>query len=166
MNTRTRPASATAKRSRLDPEPLPRRDWIGISAVAAAAGSLLFALLGILRLPKPAVFASPSKTFNVTLPEGLALGQPYIPPGRAVMLVRDEEGVFALSTVCTHLGCLVRPAPDGYECPCHGSRFAPDGAILKGPAPRGLPWLQIDGSGGTYLVDEGVEVPVGTRASL
>ena len=150
--------------SRLDPEPVPRRDFLGLGSLAAAGAALLFAAFGILRLSKAAVLTSPSKKFRVTLPESLAAGQPYAPPGHSVVLFRDGEGVYAISTVCTHLGCIVKCAPEGFSCPCHGSQFAADGAVLKGPAPRALPWFQVaDGGGGTYVVDEGATVPAGTK---
>jgi Rieske Fe-S protein len=71
--------------------------------------------------------------------------------------------VYAVSTICTHLGCVVKPNPDGFECPCHGSRFALDGTVTRGPAPRALAWLKINMSGGAITVDEGVTVPPGTK---
>jgi cytochrome b6-f complex iron-sulfur subunit len=126
-------------------------------------GALLFAGIGMLRLPKAAVLASPSKKFRVTIPESLAAGQPFTPPGRSVTLFRDDEGVYAISTICTHLGCIVKSTPDGFECPCHGSRFAADGSVTKGPAPQALPWYKVTGSDGTYVVDEDTTVPAGTK---
>ncbi len=150
-------------RSRLDPEPLPRRDFLGLASIAAAASALLFATIGMLRLPKAAVLSSPSKKFRVSLPDTLAPGVPYIPPGRSVALFRDSQGVYAISRVCTHLGCIVNIVPDGFECPCHGSRFGGDGTVLKGPAPRPLPWIKVIGSAGDYVVDEDRVVPAGTK---
>lgn len=150
-------------RSRLDPEPLPRRDFLGLASIVAATSALLFAAIGMLRLPKAAVLASPSKKFRVSLPESLAPGVPFLPPGRSVALFRDAEGVYAISRVCTHLGCIVNTAADGFECPCHGSRFAGDGSVLKGPAPRALPWAKVSGSAGNYVVDEDQVVPQGTK---
>jgi Rieske Fe-S protein len=50
---------------------------------------------------------------------------------------RDEGGVLhAVSLRCTHLGCLLRfnSAERSWDCPCHGSRFDVDGAVLEGPA--------------------------------
>jgi glycine/D-amino acid oxidase-like deaminating enzyme/nitrite reductase/ring-hydroxylating ferredoxin subunit len=50
---------------------------------------------------------------------------------------RDEAGkVHEMSAVCTHLGCIVawNPAEGSWDCPCHGSRFDPQGNILNGPA--------------------------------
>ena len=50
---------------------------------------------------------------------------------------RDERGdLHAVSLRCTHLGCLLRfnSAEQSWDCPCHGSRFDVDGAVLEGPA--------------------------------
>ena len=76
-------------RSRLDPEPVPRRDFLGLASIAAAVSALLFATVGMLRLPKAAVLSSPSKKFRVSLPDTLAAGVPYVPAGRSVALFRD-----------------------------------------------------------------------------
>ena len=153
-------------RARLDPEPLPRRDFLGLASVWAAASAVLLSVLGMLRLPKAAVLASPSKKFRVSVPESLAEGAPLIPPGRSVALFRDANGIYAVSLVCTHLGCIVKPAGDGFDCPCHGSRFAADGRVLKGPAPRPLPWFKVSGKGGNYVVDEEAVVSQGTKVAV
>ncbi|HEV2745893.1 MAG TPA: FAD-dependent oxidoreductase [Allosphingosinicella sp.] len=59
---------------------------------------------------------------------------------------KDEDGsVVRRSAVCTHLGCLVHW--NGFEkcwdCPCHGSQFAPDGQVLNGPAVK--PLAEVEG---------------------
>ena len=159
----TKPAPAKP-RSRLEPEAMPRRDFLGLAAAWSAGAALLFAVLGMARLPRAAVLPSPSRKFRVTLPESLAPGTAFIPSGRSVAIIRDAEGVFAISTVCTHLGCIVKQAEDGFHCPCHGSRFDPKGGVVRGPAPKPLPWLAIqDAGGGTFIVDEGKPVPPGTK---
>jgi nitrite reductase/ring-hydroxylating ferredoxin subunit len=155
--------TAKSPRSRLDPEPLPRRDWLGLSSLWAMGGALLFGIAGMLKLPKAAVLASPSKKFRVAMPENLPAGEPFVPPGRAVAVFRDAEGTYALSTICTHLGCVIKANPEGFECPCHGSRFASNGEVRKGPAPRPLNWLKVTVSGSTVTIDEGTNVPQGTK---
>ena len=62
-------------------------------------------------------------------------------------IYRDDTGALhALSARCTHLGCLVRfnDAERAWECPCHGSRFATDGAVLQGPANKPLQAHNLD----------------------
>jgi glycine/D-amino acid oxidase-like deaminating enzyme/nitrite reductase/ring-hydroxylating ferredoxin subunit len=57
--------------------------------------------------------------------------------GEKVAGYRDEAGrLHAVSARCTHLGCQVvwNGAENSWDCPCHGSRFTPDGDILNGPA--------------------------------
>lgn len=58
----------------------------------------------------------------------------------------DAGGVHALSARCTHLGCIVafNDAERAWECPCHGSRFGVDGAVLQGPANRPLERKSVD----------------------
>ena len=49
---------------------------------------------------------------------------------------REDGSLVAVSTRCTHLGCQVNwnTAERSWDCPCHGSRFAPEGDVLQGPA--------------------------------
>jgi cytochrome b6-f complex iron-sulfur subunit len=152
--------------SRLDPEPIPRRDALGRLSLWSMASALLFATVGMLRLPKAAVLASPSKKVKVQLPETLADGEPFVPPGRSMAVYREAGQVYAISTVCTHLGCIVKPGPDGFKCPCHGSEFEADGTVRKGPAPRPLDWLAVTVSGGAVVVDEGAPVKAGTKVNV
>ena len=58
-----------------------------------------------------------------------------------VAVYRDSSNqLHELSAVCTHLGCIVawNALEQSWDCPCHGSRFSPDGRVLNGPAVRGL----------------------------
>jgi cytochrome b6-f complex iron-sulfur subunit len=161
MTTEAKPTQTG--RSRLDPEAMPRRDFLGLAAWWSAAAALLFGFLGAMRLPKAAVLPSPSKKFRVALPPSLASGQPYVPAGRSVAIYKEESGVYAISTICTHLGCIVKATDNGFDCPCHGSKFRKDGSVLRGPAPKGLPWLEVKHLGGdNLLVDEGKTVAAGT----
>ena len=165
MTTDARPTSAA--RSRLHPEAMPRRDFLGLAAWWSAAAALLFAFFGAMRLPKAAVLPSPSKKFKVSLPASLGSGQAYIPMGRAVAVYKEGNQVYAISTICTHLGCIVKATENGFDCPCHGSKFAKDGSVLKGPAPKALPWLEVKHTGGdNFLIDEGKIVAMGTSVNV
>lgn len=155
--------NAGEKKSRFDPEPMPRRDFLGLAALGAMAAAFGLSILGMLKLPKAAVSASPAKKFNVAIPDTLADGEAFIPPGRNVAVFRDDEGVFAISTVCTHLGCIVKTSANGFDCPCHGSGFTKDGTVRKGPAPKPLPWLKVSRAGATITVDEESKVKTGTK---
>jgi nucleotide-binding universal stress UspA family protein/nitrite reductase/ring-hydroxylating ferredoxin subunit len=58
-----------------------------------------------------------------------------------VAVYRDERGnVTTLSARCTHMGCTVKwnAAEKTWDCPCHGSRYAPNGTVVNGPAERPL----------------------------
>ena len=57
--------------------------------------------------------------------------------GKKIAVYREGNGrVKKMSAVCTHMGCLVRwnQAEATWDCPCHGSRFSPQGKVLGGPA--------------------------------
>lgn len=66
----------------------------------------------------------------------------YVTKGKRKPSMGNTE---VLTAVCPHLGCEVPwNADEGkFECPCHGSKFAPDGSLLQGPATRGMDTLPI-----------------------
>jgi cytochrome b6-f complex iron-sulfur subunit len=138
---------------------------LGLLSLWSMTSAWLFAFAGMMRLPKAAVLPSPAKRFRASIPDTLAAGEPFVPPGRPVALFRDAQGVYAISIICTHLGCIVRPTAQGFECPCHGSAFARDGSVAKGPAPRALSWLSVSLIGDTVIVDEERSVPAGTKVT-
>jgi glycine/D-amino acid oxidase-like deaminating enzyme/nitrite reductase/ring-hydroxylating ferredoxin subunit len=67
--------------------------------------------------------------------------------GEKVAGFRDDDGTLvAVSAKCTHLGCQLNwnRAERSWDCPCHGSRFAPGGEVLQGPAVHRLELKPID----------------------
>jgi glycine/D-amino acid oxidase-like deaminating enzyme/nitrite reductase/ring-hydroxylating ferredoxin subunit len=71
---------------------------------------------------------------------------------RKVAAYRADDGALTIcSATCPHLGCIVHwnSAEKSWDCPCHGSRFAPSGALLNGPANRGLEVLRVEPAGAT-----------------
>jgi len=80
--------------------------------------------------------------------ETLAVGEGAILSidGHDAAVSRDESGtLMAVSASCTHMGCTVTwNAPEStWDCPCHGSRFAPDGEVLHGPAIAHLERIEL-----------------------
>jgi len=78
---------------------------------------------------------------------GLGEGKVLKIDGHNVAAWRDDAGeVHAVSAACTHMGCLVgwNETDRTWDCPCHGSRFAADGAVLHGPAVKPLETVAVD----------------------
>ncbi|MGD2206643.1 MAG: Rieske (2Fe-2S) protein [Anaerolineae bacterium] len=74
-------------------------------------------------------------------------------------LVREGGEFTALYQVCTHLGCLVRQVQeDGFICPCHGSKFAKDGTLVRSPAPRDMDGFPVEVINGEVVVDTGTRL--------
>ena len=74
--------------------------------------------------------------------------------GTAVAVVRKEDAVYAVSAVCTHLGCIVKWEKENnrFFCPCHAAIFDLNGNVLGGPAPRPLPTYQAKVVGDRIIV--------------
>ena len=134
-----------------------------------------FALFGsgLISLVSNFVFIKPRATYG--LPSRFSIGRAdAYPPGtrmavdtRRICVVRDGNKLAAISTTCTHLGCIVGVADTGFACPCHGSRFDQDGTVTGGPAPRPLPWFKVSQApNGDLEVDTNVEVPPGSYVNV
>lgn len=113
----------------------------------AAAGTVAFAY----QFLSPNVLYEPSPTINAGKPESYPLDSVTLDANSAIYIIHSKEGFFALSAVCTHLGCLTAWKPDLgiIACPCHGSKFNREGEKIAGPAPRPLPWKRV------WLSDDG-----------
>ncbi len=70
-----------------------------------------------------------------------------------IVLHLDENEYIALSPICTHLGCRVRKARDGFECPCHGSRYNLRGQVINGPAAKPLTRFSVRREGEALLIE-------------
>lgn len=77
--------------------------------------------------------------------------------GGTYLVVRTETGVYALSAVCTHLGCLVNWEPEAKQiiCPCHAARFDLNGNVVGGPAPKPLQQIKATIVNGNIELKEG-----------
>ncbi|MCE9546291.1 MAG: ubiquinol-cytochrome c reductase iron-sulfur subunit [Planctomycetia bacterium] len=102
--------------------------------------------LSVARFMFPNILIEPPSRFKVGFPS-------EFPPGQVNEKFKSQFGVwvvnyayqgtseiYALSTVCTHLGCTPNwlEAEQKFKCPCHGSGFYKDGINFEGPAPRPL----------------------------
>ncbi len=65
---------------------------------------------------------------------------------KELILFDKNDKVWAVSRKCTHLGCSLQYHElDNYlECPCHQSRFTPEGFVIKGPAKRNLEVYEVE----------------------
>ncbi len=133
---------------------------IGFSALAATH---LMWLLGLARFMFPNILIEPPTKFKVGFPDSLAPGQvetKFIPQFGVWIVKYEFEGqpmIFALKSVCTHLGCTPNwlEAEQKFKCPCHGSGFYKDGVNFEGPAPRPLERYAISmADDGQLLVDK------------
>jgi len=109
--------------------------WITFSVVLGGLG----ALVGRFLFPN-VLFEKPSK-FRAGAPATYAMGvDERYKDTESVWVVRNSSGIFALSTVCTHLGCTPNwlPGEQKFKCPCHGSGYRASGLHFEGPAPRPL----------------------------
>jgi cytochrome b6-f complex iron-sulfur subunit len=146
------------------PEP-DRRDFLGKTAVWTAAGTLTFAALGIARMPMPGVLPGQASAIKIGTPGDYPVSNdPVRVPGQNLFVIHDSTGFCAIASVCTHLGCIVAATPEGFACPCHGSKFAADGRVKQGPAPSPLRWFEMAlAPDGQMVVDTKKAVPVGTK---
>ncbi len=116
---------------------------MGFTALSVTGG--LFTL-GLARFLFPNVLAEPPSRFKVGFKEGFPSGkvETKFVAQYGVWVVNSEfqgqQQIYALKTVCTHLGCTPNwlEAEQKFKCPCHGSGFYKDGVNFEGPAPRPL----------------------------
>lgn len=132
---------------------------LGVGSIAVAGfGTALFAYQYL----SPNVLYEPSPVVNAGKPDEYAPNSVTLDPANAIYVVRAPAGFYAMSAICTHLGCLTawKPELGIIACPCHGSKFRRDGTKIEGPAPRPLPWLRVWlNDDGDLLVDRSSVVP-------
>jgi|SRR5579863_155324 len=121
---------------------------VGVGSMAiAGVGSAVFGY----EFLSPNVLYEPSPIVNAGKPDRYPPESVTPDLQSGIYIVHGPEGIYTLSAVCTHLGCLTawKPELGIIACPCHGSKFHTDGVKIEGPAPRPLPWLK------TSLDDDG-----------
>jgi cytochrome b6-f complex iron-sulfur subunit len=116
---------------------------MGFTSMAA---TLALWTLGTARFMFPNILTEPPSKFKVGFPADYSPGyvENKFKAQYGIWVVNTEYNgqrqIFALSTVCTHLGCTPNwlDGEQKFKCPCHGSGFYKDGINFEGPAPRPL----------------------------
>ena len=101
---------------------------------------------------------------------GIAVGTLNAIPGKTVAIGRDSMGLYAITLVCTHQGCTAAPAgatgARQVNCPCHGSQFDRNGAVIRGPAARPLVHFAVTvDAAGNVVVRNGSQVAATVRVT-
>jgi cytochrome b6-f complex iron-sulfur subunit len=128
-------------------------------ALAAALGGLA-SVLG--RFMFPNVLFEPVQKFKAGFPTDYSVGEvdERWKDKFGIWVVRNEEQIYALITICTHLGCTPNwlPSQNKFKCPCHGSGYYRTGVNFEGPAPRPLERAKIfiDPADGQVVIDKSV----------
>jgi cytochrome b6-f complex iron-sulfur subunit len=141
---------------------LSRREFfikLGTGSLAVAgAGAAVFAVEYL----SPNVLYEPSPIVSAGRPDHFPLHSVTLDPRFGVYVVHSAKGFYAMSAICTHLGCMTVWKQDAgvIACPCHGSTFQRNGMVMGGPAPRPLPWLKTwVASDGEIMVDRSTIIP-------
>jgi cytochrome b6-f complex iron-sulfur subunit len=162
------PMKTSIEQSERFKPPKTRRDFLGLAAAWSTVVAFVMAAVGAMRLPMPSVFPESDSKVKLGRPDQFTIGSATYFPTPHLWLFRSDKGFHAISAVCTHLGCITDRAEDGtFKCPCHGSRFGPNGAVTGGPAPKGLIWAELTVSPeGVLIADTLKETDAGTIFSV
>ncbi len=169
----TKPTQEVVRKPKQDRPPdddrgtwkMSRRGFFSMAGWMAFFGFIFTSTIGALRFMFPRVLYEPPSTFKAGYPQDYVIGEvseKYKDDFR-VWIIRDVNGFYALSAICTHLGCTPRylASENKFKCPCHGSGFrgAPEfGINFEGPAPRPLERLKITlADDGQILIDRNIK---------
>ena len=113
--------------------------FVGWSSFVTFFGGITLASL---RFLFPRILYEPLQEFVAGKPADYQVGEvsTRMLKEQRVWVVRNEQGIYTLVAICTHLGCtpIWYPTEDRIKCPCHGSNFLRDGQNVAGPAPEPL----------------------------
>jgi Rieske Fe-S protein len=101
----------------------------------------------------------------------IPVGTVRVAGGKAVVIGRDQAGLYAMSTICTHQRCNMAKSGSissgGLSCDCHGSEFDSNGEVVKGPARSTLKHWQVElAEDGTITIQAGTLVPADERVAV
>jgi cytochrome b6-f complex iron-sulfur subunit len=150
-----KPAPAATVAKPASPADMTRRGFLSTLGVAWAtfAAACTAGAIATTRFMFPNVLFEPPQQFKAGFPTDFQVGtvDQRCKESFGVWIVRDEQGIYVLRTVCTHLGCTPNwlEAENKFKCPCHGSGFYRSGINYEGPAPRPLERYRV------VLADDG-----------
>ena len=129
-----------------------RRDFLKLTLDSLLVFSGLLGLGGLIRFLSYKTEPPQPTEFDLGLAGNYQSDSKTTFPEVPAVLIHKNGKFNALSLVCTHLGCTVEVNPDGFACPCHGSRYNSDGYPVKGPASTPLKTLRIEQTADGKLV--------------
>ena len=121
-----------------------RRDFLSIVWKLSLSMSALLGLDGILRFLSFQAEPPRQTKFDLGPEKDFPPGSRTVIPEAGAILLHNSDGFTALSLVCPHLGCIVEEKAGGFACPCHGSRFDKNGALVRGPAAVSMKTLRVE----------------------
>ena len=131
--------------------------WLTL-AWLSFAGATTAALAAFGRFLFPNVLFEPPQSFKIGFAEDYDIGVDERWKDKfSIWIVKERSQMYALISVCTHLGCTPNwlSAEAKFKCPCHGSGFYSTGIHFEGPAPRPLERARIVlAEDGQILVDK------------
>lgn len=139
---------------------LARRDFLNEVTFGALAVAGLGSGVVTYQYFSPNVLFEPATRFRAGNPDLYPVNSVTFLQDQQVYIVRTPAGFYAVSAVCTHLGCITQWNPEDnlIECPCHGSKFQRNGNKVAGPAPRPLPHFSITLTADGELVVDKLEI--------
>jgi cytochrome b6-f complex iron-sulfur subunit len=122
-----------------------RREFLSEIATGALGIAALGSMIVTYQYLSPNVLFEPPTKFRAGKTDLYPLNSVTFLVDQQVYIVRTLQGFYAVSAVCTHLGCITQWKPEvaQIQCPCHGSKFKIDGTKIEGPAPAPLPHFAI-----------------------
>ena len=158
-----------------------RRHFLLLMGGIASAGAVVFGGVETLKFMFPAAINESPRLFKVAVdPSRITVDNPLMDYAHRTGIIRDDAGFYAVQLICTHLGCtpnyvtnvtngsdvsdavakehgMRKPPeqiPNGWACPCHGSRYFIDSTNFYGPAPRPMDWYDLQfAPDGSLVVD-------------
>lgn len=123
-----------------------RRDFLNEIMLGALGVAGLGGATFTYQFFSPKVLFEMSSTFCAGNPDLYPVNSVTFLSTQQVFIVRTAEGFYAVSAVCTHLGCITqwKPEVNMIVCPCHGSKFEPNGRKIEGPAAHSQPHFAIN----------------------